>query len=258
MSDRPDQGQPLFPRRSLTGPATEEQAAPEAGEQRRSRWLRGSTAQRDRDEGPETAAMPRVDESGPEARHPTPGAAPTGRPAAHGTQQRTAPATTAPNPAGARSAADAEHTTPDGSNRGTGPAKTAGRGSGKGPAKGPRKARLRIVRLDPWSVMKMAFALSIALAIVTVIAVAIVWSVLDTAGVWEAINTSVDTLVNSRAGSAFDVQEYVGLSRVMGLTIVVAAANIVLITALATLGAFLYNLAAALLGGFEVTLAEDR
>ncbi len=258
MSDRPDQGQPLFPRRSLTGPATEEQAPPETREQRRSRWLRGSTAQRDRDGGPETAAMPRVDETEREDRHSTPGSVPAGRPAASETQQREAAATTAPHPAGAPAAAAAESGTPDAANRGTGPAKATGRGSGRGPAKGPRKARLRIVRLDPWSVMKMAFALSIALAIVTVIAVAIVWSVLDTAGVWEAINTSVDTLVNSRAGSRFDVQEYVGLSRVMGLTIVVAAANIVLITALATLGAFLYNLAAALLGGFEVTLAEDR
>ena len=33
--------------------------------------------------------------------------------------------------------------------------------------------------------------------------------------------------------------------------------DVILITAIATLGAFLYNLSAALLGGIEVTLAED-
>ncbi len=115
-----------------------------------------------------------------------------------------------------------------------------------------------MVRIDPWSVMKMAFALSIALAIVTVIAVAIVWAVLDAAEVVAAINSSVDALRNARTGSDFDVIEYAGFGRVMGLAMVVSAANIVLLTALATLGAFLYNLAAALLGGFEVTLAEDR
>ncbi len=54
------------------------------------------------------------------------------------------------------------------------------------------------------------------------------------------------------------MQEYVGLGRVMGLTLVIAAADVVLLTALATLSAFMYNLAAALLGGLEVTLAEDR
>jgi hypothetical protein len=115
---------------------------------------------------------------------------------------------------------------------------------------------LRLVRVDPWSVMKVAFALSIALAIVTVVAVSIVWSVLGAAGVWEAINSSVGTVMDD--DSTFDITEYVGMDRVLGLTAIVSAANVVLLTALATLAAFLYNLAAALLGGLEVTLAEDR
>jgi len=38
----------------------------------------------------------------------------------------------------------------------------------------------------------------------------------------------------------------------------IAAVDVVLLTAIATLGAFLYNMAAALLGGVEVTLAEDN
>jgi len=115
-----------------------------------------------------------------------------------------------------------------------------------------------VVRLDPWSVMKMAFALSIALAIVTVVAVFIVWSVLDTAGVWDSINTSVDTVVNAEGSEGFDIRQWVGRGPVMGVTLLVSVANVVLLTALATLAAFVYNLAAALLGGFEVTLAEDR
>ena len=38
----------------------------------------------------------------------------------------------------------------------------------------------------------------------------------------------------------------------------VAVVDVVLLTAIATLAAFLYNMAAALLGGIEVTLAEDN
>jgi len=121
-----------------------------------------------------------------------------------------------------------------------------------------RKARLKLTRIDPWSVMKLAFALSIALAIVTVVAVAIVWSVLDAAGVWESINTSVGTVLSEDNETQFDVTDYVGTSRVLGLTTIVAAANVVLLTAIATLAAFLYNLAASLLGGLEITLAEDQ
>jgi len=57
--------------------------------------------------------------------------------------------------------------------------------------------------------------------------------------------------------STFDIQNYVGTGRVMGFTMVVAVVDVILITAIATLGAFLYNLSAQLLGGLEVTFAED-
>lgn len=121
---------------------------------------------------------------------------------------------------------------------------------------GTRKARLRLTHVDPWSVMKTAFLLSIAFGIVLVIAVAVVWGVLGAAGVWDSINRTVtDVLGNNQSG--FDVRDYIGTSRVVGFTLIVAAVDVVLITAIATLCAFLYNLAAALLGGLEVTLAED-
>lgn len=119
-----------------------------------------------------------------------------------------------------------------------------------------RTARLRLARIDPWSVMKVSFALSIALAIVTVIAISIVWFVLGAAGVWDAVNSSVASLLSDDAQS-FDITEYVGYGRVVGFALLVSAVDVVLITAIATLGAFLYNLAASLLGGLELTLAED-
>lgn len=129
----------------------------------------------------------------------------------------------------------------------------------KPPAARPsgRKARLRLVRVDPWSVMKMALALSIALAIVFIVAVVIVWLVLSAAGVWDAINDSISAVLDGDT-NGFDVENYVGLERVAGIALVMAALNVVLMTTLATLGAFLYNLSASLLGGLEVTLAEDR
>jgi len=121
-----------------------------------------------------------------------------------------------------------------------------------------RKARLRMIHVDPWSVMKTAFLLSIAVGIVTVIAVAMVWSVLGAAGVWDSINTTVQEVIGGESGNAFDVEDYVGTGRVIGFTMIVAVVDVVLITAIATLGAFLYNLAATLLGGLEITLAEEE
>jgi hypothetical protein len=126
------------------------------------------------------------------------------------------------------------------------------------PRKGPRRARLRLTRVDPWSVMKTAFLLSIAFGVVTVVSVFMVWSVLGAAGVWDSINQTVQNILGGEGTGDFDVQNYVGVSRVMGFTMLVAVIDVVLITAIATLGAFLYNMAAALLGGIEVTLTEDR
>jgi Transmembrane domain of unknown function (DUF3566) len=124
--------------------------------------------------------------------------------------------------------------------------------------KGPRRARLRLTRIDPWSVMKTAFLLSIAFGLVTIVSVFMVWSVLGAAGVWDSINQTVQNILGGEGAGDFDVQNYVGVSRVMGFTMLVAVIDVVLITAIATLAAFLYNMAAALLGGIEVTLTEDR
>lgn len=125
-------------------------------------------------------------------------------------------------------------------------------------ARAPRRARLRLTRIDPWTVMKTSFLLSIAFAVTTVVAVAMVWEVLGAAGVWDSINNTVDTGLQSGSSSSFQVQDYLGTGRVLGFTVLVAALDVVLLTAAATLGAFLYNMAAALVGGVEVTLAEDQ
>jgi transmembrane protein DUF3566 len=137
------------------------------------------------------------------------------------------------------------------------PAKPAPTPGAKPASRRTRRAQLRLVQVDAWSVMKTSFLLSIALGIVLVVAVAIIWGVLGAAGVWDSINSIVQQAVGSENGKQFDIQEYAGTSRVLGFTMIVAVLDVILITAIATLGAFLYNLSAALLGGIEVTLAED-
>ena len=116
---------------------------------------------------------------------------------------------------------------------------------------------LAVARVDPWSVMKTSFLLSVAFGVVTFVAIFMVWSVLGAAGVWDSINSIVQQAVGTDQGTPFDIQQYIGASRVLGFTMIVAVLDVILITAIATLGAFLYNLSAALLGGIEVTLAED-
>ena len=127
----------------------------------------------------------------------------------------------------------------------------------KAPVKRVRKAHLRVTHVDPWSVMKTSFLFSIALGIVIVVAVGVVWSVLGAAGIWDSIDATVADVVGE-TGDSFRIEDYLGMSRVLGFTMIVAVVDVVLVTVIGTLGAFLYNLAAALLGGIEVVLAEDE
>ncbi len=121
-----------------------------------------------------------------------------------------------------------------------------------------RKARLRLSRMDPWSVMKTSFLFSIAAGIMLVVAVYTVWTVLESSGLFESINDIVASVVSTPGDTTpFRVQDYVNTQKVMGVAALIACVDVVIFTALATLGSFLYNLAATMLGGLEITLAED-
>ena len=126
------------------------------------------------------------------------------------------------------------------------------------PARRTRKARLRLSRLDPWSVMKTSFLFSIAFGILLVVAAWVLWAVLQSSGTFESINRAVnDLLATPNSASTFDLGRYVTGDRLIGFSALIAAADVVIFTALATLFSFLYNLSATVLGGLEVTLAED-
>ncbi|MET9296908.1 DUF3566 domain-containing protein [Streptomyces sp. NPDC003077] len=121
-----------------------------------------------------------------------------------------------------------------------------------------RKARLRVARADPWSVMKVSFLLSIALGICTIVAVSVLWMVMDAMGVFTAVGGTISEATGSGDGGGFDLEAFLSLPNVLMFTAIIAVIDVVLATALATLGAFIYNLSAGFVGGVELTLAEDE
>ena len=118
-----------------------------------------------------------------------------------------------------------------------------------------RKARLLISKVDPWSVLKMAFLLSVALGIVTVVASVVLWSVLDLTGIFESINGLLREIIGSETG--FDLMAIASLGQVASFATIIAVVNVVLLTALSMLSAVLYNLSSTLVGGIGVTLTDD-
>ncbi|WP_033343384.1 DUF3566 domain-containing protein [Catenuloplanes japonicus] len=126
---------------------------------------------------------------------------------------------------------------------------------GSAAARGPRRARLNVKRIDPWSVMKFSFAVSLVLFIVVIVATSVLYLALDAMGVFQSVNESLKELVSASGGDAgggfkITAKGVIGTSALIGLV------NVVLFTALATLGAFIYNVCADLVGGVELTLAE--
>ena len=119
-----------------------------------------------------------------------------------------------------------------------------------------RRARLLISKVDPWSVLKMAFLLSVALGIVTVVAAIVLWTVLDLTGIFDQVDSLLGTLAGAESGG-FELKKVASLGQVASFATIIAVVNVVLLTALSMLSAVLYNIAATLVGGIGVTLTDD-
>ncbi|AUZ33039.1 hypothetical protein C3B78_00040 [Arthrobacter sp. PGP41] len=119
-----------------------------------------------------------------------------------------------------------------------------------------RRARLLISKVDPWSVLKMAFLLSVALGIVTVVAAIVLWTVLDLTGIFDQVDSLLGTLAGSEGGG-FELKKVASLGQVASFATIIAVVNVVLLTALSMLSAVLYNISATLVGGIGVTLTDD-
>jgi Transmembrane domain of unknown function (DUF3566) len=120
--------------------------------------------------------------------------------------------------------------------------------------KGPVRASMQIRRIDPWSALKVSLVLSVALFFVWMIAVAFLYLVLGGMGVWSKLNSNVGDLLTSASGQTGG--ELVSSGTIFGGAALIGLVNIVLLTAMATVGAFIYNLSTDLVGGVEVTLAD--
>ncbi|MGY1739078.1 DUF3566 domain-containing protein [Geodermatophilus sp. SYSU D00684] len=120
--------------------------------------------------------------------------------------------------------------------------------------RGPRRARLQLRHVDTWSALKISLVLSIAMFFIWMVAVGILYGVLSGLGVFDTLNDLFGQLGTSPSGEGGGDVITPGI--VFGGAAVIGAINIVLMTALCTVAAFIYNLCADLVGGLEVTLAE--
>ena len=103
--------------------------------------------------------------------------------------------------------------------------------------------------------MKISFLISVAIGIALVVMVAVLWLILDGMGVFTSVNRTIQDVAGSN--STFDLMDYIALPRVLSLAVVIGVIDVILLTALSTLSAFLYNVCSSLVGGVQLTLSDD-
>ena len=139
-----------------------------------------------------------------------------------------------------------------------GPPKQAGRGGSKKSKRSARQAHLTIARVEPWSVMKFSFVVSLVAFVILFVAVSVLYGTLSALGVFESLQRVVASVTSSQDSAGVNAAKWFTASRVLGYTALLGSLNIVLITAMSTIGAVIYNLASRLVGGVEVTLRETE
>jgi hypothetical protein len=121
-----------------------------------------------------------------------------------------------------------------------------------------RKANLVISRVEPWSVMKFSFLISLVLWIVMFVAVALLYYALSSLGVFDSLQRTLASVTSSQTSAGVDLTKWTSAPRILGYTMLLGAVDVVLITAISTVGAVVYNLVTHLGGGIEVTLKETE
>lgn len=120
---------------------------------------------------------------------------------------------------------------------------------------GPRKARVLVSRIDPWSSLKIGFLLSIAAGIMLVVAIHVLWSVLNGMGVFQLIQEWVSKLFT--ADQELNILQFFEYSKIMSATLLISVVNVVLLTGLSVVATFLYNIISKVVGGVYMTLTDD-
>ncbi|GAA4743468.1 DUF3566 domain-containing protein [Gordonia alkaliphila] len=118
----------------------------------------------------------------------------------------------------------------------------------------PMRAAVQVRRVDPWSIFKVTGVLAVAGFLIWMIAIAVLYGVLSGMGIWDQINSSFGTLVSADGTS--DSANLISSGQVFGFSALFGVFAAIVMTALATILAYVYNVCADVVGGFEITLAD--
>jgi Transmembrane domain of unknown function (DUF3566) len=117
-----------------------------------------------------------------------------------------------------------------------------------------KQVRLKLVYIDFWSAVKFSFLIAVSLGIVLVVAVVLIWVVLNSTGIFG----SLDKILKDILGDpTFSVTTNLSLAQVALFAIVIAVLNVVVGTALGAIASMLYNFSVRITGGLLVGFTNN-
>jgi len=112
----------------------------------------------------------------------------------------------------------------------------------------------RIIRkIDPWTVLKVTLVLNFIVSLTVVLGLSILWVLLVNAGVPQGL----EDIARRLALLDQDASLVGNIETLFTSVVSLAAVYMLTQTALATIGAFFYNLVSDLVGGIEVVVLEE-
>lgn len=122
------------------------------------------------------------------------------------------------------------------------------------PPRGPRRIKVTLARLDPWTALKVSFVFGLAGLVVLLVAVSLLYGLVDAMGVLSSLRDFLGQVDTTSSGPG--LVAWLSFGRIFLVTLVLGAINVVLLSAIATMGAFIYNVSSDVVGGLDLTLVE--
>lgn len=116
------------------------------------------------------------------------------------------------------------------------------------------RIKMTISKVDPLAALKLGFLISVVIGFMIVIAMAIIWFVLDGIHVFAEMQGLLETL---NSAQLLEMMQYLEFGRWMSFAVIVAILDIVLMTALSAVAAVVYNIISALVGGLRITVTDE-
>lgn len=117
-----------------------------------------------------------------------------------------------------------------------------------------KQVRLKLVYVDFWSTVKLSFLVAVSLGIVLVVAVVLIYLVLQSTGIFGKIDSLLQDILTD---PDFSIAANYSLLQVTFFALIIAVLNTVVGTALGAITSILYNFSVRLTGGLLVGFTNN-